>query len=122
MAGRSARREHERRKVRDAAKRRAKWPLKVCLAVGLAFLLYVVVEAIATAIFQDSGAGNAIGLAAGGLLGLSLLADWWGPKQTTQSWRKGSDGEILTERRLQRLPKQFVCLHDRRMPGSRANI
>jgi hypothetical protein len=90
--------------------------------VGIALVLYLVVRATATALLQDSGAGNRIGLAAGGLLGLSLLAGWWGPKQTTSSWRKGSDGEELTERQLRRLPNQFVCLHDRRMPGSRANI
>jgi hypothetical protein len=54
----------------------------------------------------------------GGLV-LSLSDD----PQSTQAWRVGSVGEERLARFFEReLPKSAIALHDRRIPGSRANI
>jgi hypothetical protein len=40
-----------------------------------------------------------------------------------RSWSTGADGEVIVGRSLDRLEsKGVVTLHDRRVPGSRANI
>lgn len=121
-AGRSARREYERRTANDNTHRHERWPLKVALVVGIPVLVYLGIRFLVAQVMPDSESIETLGLTFAALTALALLTYWWGPKHTTQAWRKGSDGEILTERHLQRLPEQFVCLHDRRMPGSRANI
>jgi hypothetical protein len=54
----------------------------------------------------------------GGLV-LSLSDD----PRSTQAWRVGSVGEERLARFFEReLPKSVIALHDRRIPGSRANI
>jgi hypothetical protein len=61
---------------------------------------------------------NKWGNRVGGLV-LSLSDD----PQSTQAWRVGSVGEERLARFFEReLPKSVIALHDRRMPGSRANI
>lgn len=42
--------------------------------------------------------------------------------QSTQAWAQGAVGEELMARRLEDLPETFRVLHDRRIPGTRANI
>lgn len=39
-----------------------------------------------------------------------------------EAWRRGAIGEEQTGEALAKLPSTFVVLHDRRIPGSRANI
>jgi hypothetical protein len=53
----------------------------------------------------------------GGLI-LALSDD----PQSTVAWRQGAVGEELMARHLDELPDSFRVLHDRRIPGSRANI
>lgn len=53
----------------------------------------------------------------GGLI-LALSDD----PQSTQSWQQGARGEELMAARLAELPDSFQVLHDRRIPGGRANI
>jgi hypothetical protein len=55
-------------------------------------------------------------------IGGTLLA-LQGPPQHERSWRKGAEGEEAVARVLaERCEAPVVLLHDRRMPGSRANI
>lgn len=42
--------------------------------------------------------------------------------QSTKSWEQGAVGEELMAQRLTDLPDTFQVLHDRRIPGTRANI
>lgn len=53
----------------------------------------------------------------GGLM-LALSDD----PQSTQAWAQGAIGEELLAQRLTELPENFRVLHDRRIPGTRANI
>lgn len=53
----------------------------------------------------------------GGLI-LALSGD----PQSTKSWEQGAIGEELMSQRLADLPDSFQILHDRRIPGTRANI
>lgn len=43
-------------------------------------------------------------------------------RQRISAWTKGSVGEEKTERLLEKLPPEFVVLHDLAIPGSKANI
>lgn len=53
----------------------------------------------------------------GGLI-LALSDD----PQSTRAWERGAVGEELMAQRLTDLPDTFRVLHDRRIPGTRANI
>ncbi|CAN7346676.1 nuclease-related domain-containing protein [Microbacterium sp. LjRoot45] len=53
----------------------------------------------------------------GGLI-LALSDD----PQSTKAWERGAVGEEFMARRLADLPDTFRVLHDRRIPGTRANI
>lgn len=45
-----------------------------------------------------------------------------GEPQSTRAWERGAIGEELLAERLKDLPADMCVLHDRRVPGSRANI
>jgi hypothetical protein len=53
----------------------------------------------------------------GGLI-LALTDD----PQSTTAWQQGAVGEEILAKRLEDLPDHFRVLHDRRIPGTRANI
>lgn len=94
VAGRSARREHERRAANDAAR----------------------VAAQREEIRARLG-GGVIGRAVAG-----LRVDG-APRRATTAWASGADGERVVGARLDALAARgVVTLHDRRIPGSRANI
>ncbi len=86
------------------------------------------VWALAGAGFAAAGVRVAVGPARAGLLalsGLGLLAAWWclrsGPDP--ERWLRGAAGERATAAVLDRLPtRTWAVLHDRRVPGSRANL
>jgi hypothetical protein len=82
VAGASARREYERRQVRDEARTREKWGRLGGLAVAL----------------SDE-------------------------RQPTGAWRSGAAGELRVAKELEKIASSGIrVLHDRRIPGSRANI
>lgn len=55
-------------------------------------------------------------------VGIGLAGQLFGKRQTTEAYRVGAEGEEATSRRLADLPDGWIALHDRRIPGSRANI
>jgi hypothetical protein len=55
--------------------------------------------------------------------GLAVIVEAVAPPHGAWSWAIGADGEVLTARALEQLKIEgFVILHDRRVPGSLANI
>jgi hypothetical protein len=63
-------------------------------------------------------------IVAGGGAGLLVIgAVMARPRPDPQRWSRGAEGERATAALLERLPaRKWVVLHDRRVPGSRANI
>ena len=118
-AGQSARREYERRRAADRERRRGKlgWKLAIVAVAGLA--TFVTVRVIAP---FDKGTANFLAGAVALAVALSVANNFWGPRSTTDAWRKGAEGEELTALGLAKLPLGYTTLHDLRMPGSRANI
>ncbi|WP_406436587.1 NERD domain-containing protein [Streptomyces sp. NBC_01613] len=82
---------------------------------------------ITVAFAAVSGSGSAsstnwqIGLATA--LGLVVFSIWCIYRPTHSSWAKGAAGEQATARLLARLGRRgYTVLHDRTVPGSRANF
>jgi hypothetical protein len=137
-AGASARREYERRRDRDRRRLREHRPraLLVVLATppvvfGLVLLSAWLMNRWTSSALAGSGpAPNVFDGSTTMLLAVMLAAtatlrvatDVWGPRRSTESWRKGYQGELLTERHLAALPDRFVVLHDLRLPGRRENV
>lgn len=109
-AGGSARREYEQ--IRDGRVRRVRDNRGVLLA--------------ATALMAVGGAvaGHVLFAAwwFGALVGIAVIASHLAPSQREAAWRKGAEGEEAVGRALDGLGGHTRTLHDRRMPGSRANI
>lgn len=145
-AGASAQQEHDRRRAKERAARRRNLPLALLLVVTLPILAY---HATFTAVdwFNQWGerafsgealkAGDSPGpkelltpdlarmlafLAATGMA--VTVARWaWGRRRTTEAWSTGAAGERRTAALLAPLERKgWVVIHDRRIPGSRANI
>ena len=137
-AGASARREYERRRDSDRHRRRENRSraLVIVLATppvvfGLVLLGAWLMNRWVGSTVAGSGPAPklldgfttmflAVVLAATATL--RVATDVWGPRRSTESWRKGFEGELLTERHLAALPARFVVLHDLRLPGRRENL
>ena len=116
MAGESARREYERRRVRDAAGRRRALPIAAALVVFVAVVAFFVGEKL------WPGNGGTVALVAGVIAALKMAVEL-APKQSTTAWRTGAGGEVSVGAVLDGLAKQgWRALHDRRVPGKRSNI
>ena len=140
-AGESARREYERRRLRDRETRRRNFPRSLILVALTPFAVYWAVQAGAWALnewllssmfgqYGVTGRREVIDASTADIFGKLLAVaatfrmaiDAWGARPTTESWRKGAEGEVKTGNALGRLPGNYVVLHDLRMPGSSANI
>ena len=55
-------------------------------------------------------------------IALTVLGELVRSRQRVTAWRVGAEGEHATARALASLPPGWVVLHDRRIPGGRANI
>ncbi|MFE5730238.1 nuclease-related domain-containing protein [Streptomyces sp. NPDC056528] len=111
-AGASARRQGDLQRAaeRAAQHRRAKWALPLAAAAGA-----VVGWAVGTVTVWQIGV----------LVAAAVLA--YGVRQTYRrqhnSWRVGAEGEQATARMLAPLARRgYAVLHDRAIPGSRANL
>jgi len=142
QAGRSARAEYERRSERDRALR-PRFPAAIFRILLSAFATYLVVRFAAAAFnhfFEgllktgaskettatppfSGGLANEFGLLFGVLAGVFAALRIWMPHQSTVAWRQGAEGEERLGYHLDQLSSEgFVILHDRRVPGSQANI
>ncbi|HET7488272.1 MAG TPA: nuclease-related domain-containing protein [Acidimicrobiales bacterium] len=144
-AGGSARREYQRRRAKDRERRRANFKVAFPLVVLTPFVVYGFVVFVAVpqinrafgrgidnlaqspaptrAPAVDDEAARWIGLVLALGATLRMGREAWGARATTEAWRKGSEGEVRTGNTLDRLrDRGYVVLHDRKIPGSRANI
>ena len=138
-AGGSARRRYDDLAERDRAVRRSRRGRGIAIVVvgalaagGIAWLVTTklpeVVVASTTGAANGTGSGlpasTRLGIAAlfAFLAGVGLARQIFGKRQTTEAYRVGAEGEEATSRRLAGLPDGWIVLHDRRIPGSRANI
>jgi hypothetical protein len=113
-AGGSAAREYQRRKEA----RRRRFRANLVRILGAAVMLGAIAGlAVARAI--DPRVGWWVGLL---VVGAFVAGNWVLPQSTT-AWAIGAAGERRTARALAKLPPdRFAVLHDRAIPGSRANI
>lgn len=134
-AGGSARQRSERMRDQRVGKLRRRWPMVVVGVAGafalgfyLPSLVFTAVSSFLVALVPDSGGLDVeipfmFQLALGASLGTAALIGLVRPSQGERAWRKGSAGERRVGRTLDRLSRSGVrTLHDRKMPGSAANI
>jgi hypothetical protein len=137
MAGESAQREYERQREQRTSRVRRSWRT-IVIAVLVAFVLgwlvsIVLMSAWVSAIASIGSEGGravsihmpprfasvALGIAFAVQASTLLLA----PSRTESAWRRGAEGERIVGSALDALSGQGVhALHDRRIPGSRANL
>jgi len=110
-AGRSAQRRYERL----AERRRADLVPRLIWNVGLFGILGIALWVFTAGV--SFGGPWMFGL----MVAVGLVKTFTEPTHLT-AWAIGARGERETEAALERLPEGFVHLHDRRIPGTRANI
>ena len=110
-AGGSAQREFERRRKKERAAVRSNLAWTVPL---------VLLSAVAGGVLIQKFVGS-LGVLAGVLIAIVLGFELWGTSSHISAYGKGAEGERLTGRTLDNLPG-YVVLHDRKIPGSKANI
>jgi hypothetical protein len=141
QAGRSARAVYERRSARDRANR-PRFSLAIVRVLFLAGGTYVAVRLVVVVLNHSleglekktelkeavtppfsGGLANEFGLLFAVLVGVFAAIRIGAPRQSTVAWRQGAEGEERLGHRLDQLTGEgFVILHDRRVPGSQANI
>ena len=141
-AGGSARAEYERRRANDRERRRRTFKTSLVLVLLAPAAAYVAVQAVTaglnewlvsslplpepgasgSTVIVDASTAHRFGLLFGAIALMRAAIALWGARQTTEAWRKGYEGEVMTAAVLQRLPASYVVLHDLRLPRSRANI
>ena len=110
-AGGSAQREYEKRRTKERAAIRSNLVWTAPL---------VIVCSVAGGMLVEKFVGS-FGLIAAVLIAVALGFEIWGTSAHITAYRKGAEGERLTGRTLEKLPG-YVILHDRKIPGSKANI
>lgn len=110
-AGGSAQREFERRKSRERSAIRANLPWTVPLVAALS---------IGAGMLSERYIGS-MGLVTGLVVAAFLGLQFWGTSAHIVSYGKGAEGERRTATSLWKLTG-YTVLHDRKIPGSRANI
>ena len=88
----------------------------------LSSVLPGVAERSSAKVFIEEPVANLLSVMLAAAATLGMATKLWGARRTTESWLKGSEGEVLTANALDHLPDSYVVFHDLRMPGSRANI
>jgi hypothetical protein len=120
-AGGSADAEYERRARRDRERRQANLQRSVAIVVATAIVVYLL-ALVATHAFLPGAPANLYAALIALPAAVLMATEAWGPRRTTVAWRKGADGERRTAGILAGLGAGTISLHDRRIPGSRANI
>jgi hypothetical protein len=71
----------------------------------------------------SSGVANLLAIVLAAAATVALAAEFWGRRATTESWRKGAEGEQRLRQLLDGLRRHgYVVLHDLAIPGSSANV
>lgn len=112
VAGASAQRQFDRQQSRRRARLRSRWVVVALLGMlgALGGAILAAILNAQTMLFVVLGATLPV---------LKLLAT----PQHIEAWRSGADGERAVGARLDKLrPAGVLTLHDRRVPGRRANI
>ena len=110
-AGDSAQREYEKRRARERAAIRSNLAWTIPLVAIFSVIGGILVERFV----------GSLGLLAAILIAVALGFELWGTSSHITAYGKGAEGERLTGRALEKLPG-YVVLHDRKIPGSKANI
>jgi hypothetical protein len=137
MAGESAQREYERKRANRRGRVHRSWRsiiVAVVIAFAVGWLFPIVLMSVAMSMIESVVAGGeqsysvhvpphvvslAVGLAFAARAATMLLA----PSQAELAWGKGAQGERVVGAALDALSNDAVrVLHDRKIPGSRANI
>jgi hypothetical protein len=139
-AGGSAQREHSRRRQKEREAKRRNLPMSITVFVLAVVGTYVGVQIVGAVINHLFTAHHLAGQPAptapfkppllhlfgflfAGIVAIRSAVTFWGHRRTTEIWAIGSAGEHTVGARLDRLTaKGIVVIHDRRIPGSRANI
>lgn len=135
--GASAQREYDRRRRREREAAIRRLPLDLVfvvvvaagsyLAVQLAMALLNHAELSSTAHLSKLPISPSISHLIGMMLALVAAVGTsklrWGRRQTTTAWSSGAKGEVAVGARVAQVSSRGVyAIHDRRIPGSRANI
>lgn len=135
--GGSAQREFERRRSLERQKAKQQRGTRIALVacavafgyVGVQLFAVVVNRAFASHLASSTqrimspSTAHGLGLLFAGIAGAAMIRALWGRRQTTESWGIGARGERAVAARLDALQSRGISiLHDRRIPGSRANI
>jgi hypothetical protein len=135
--GGSAQREYERRRLRERQVAERQRPIWLALVVLAAIGGYVAVQIFAkvldsalktsaTAVAKSPlppSTAHGLGVFFAILAGIGMARALWGRRQSTTAWATGARGERVVATRLANASSKGVsAIHDRRIPGSRANI
>lgn len=139
-AGGSAQREHGRRRQKEREAARRNLPTSITLLILAVIGTYVGVQiagAIVNHLFtahhisgQPPPAApfkpsllHGLGVLLAFVVAIRCAVTFWGRRRTTEVWAIGSAGEQTVGAHLERLTsKGLIVIHDRRIPGTRANI
>jgi Nuclease-related domain len=137
VPGRSAQREYDRRRGRERDRIRQRRGIAVSLVLVAAVAGYVAVQVMAALVNEYLGrhtsgfsrhpfsasSAHEIGLLIAFVAAVGMARTILMPRQSTTSWRSGAGGERSVGARLASVSSKGVTVvHDRRIPGSRANI
>jgi hypothetical protein len=111
QAGASAQREYEKRRTAERAAIRSNLVWTVPLVIVLSTVCGIFIEKFV----------GSMGILASLVTAVALGVELWGTSASTAAYGKGAEGERLTGRPLDEL-EGYVVLHDRKIPGSKANI
>lgn len=135
MPGRSLRREYERRRSHDRELARQKRGLRVALVVFAALVGYFSVQLVAALVNHfmrshlsgltkppfASSTAHELGYLLGGFLALATAAALWRPRQSTEAFRMGAEGEDVVGARLEKV-EEVTVLHNRRRSARGGDI
>lgn len=125
MAGESAQREFERRRARRRAQSRSRKGRVLGLVIIALFFAVGAVVPVLPSLMLGLGDVHfgAPSLVLGSVMAAGGAVRLFAPPQSETAWLRGAEGERIVGRALDGLAAEGArSLHDRRMPGSRANI
>jgi hypothetical protein len=111
--GGAAQREYDRRRGRERKTLKQTMPFRI----GFTLVLMFVARVFGNHLHKGEGSLFAV------LVFFVSLASMLQRRQSTEAWATGAKGERIVAARLAKVASQgVVTIHDRRIPGSRANI